>query len=440
MKYVELIKSIILTFLVLLSVSLTMIIWSYEPEYEFLEEPEVQQMAIGTEKELRDIIRPYKALYRQDNELHGSVSVVALEQSMDLLTAMDIGNIRIAKENATPQSMNKLMNEDNQIMLLFNTDVPLETLNEALKLNQNDIENMQFDRIIINTQNLRATQAIELRFINTKANVIYRAAATVDNVKELNENIKAQMENAFEYEEFTRDGELSYYLPHHNTDAFQFTYFTDETQQELLTGALFTDSPILQKNVEGNLEKYDDGMSLMTFDTSLKIMDYENPSAENSTIIAPGKLVNDTFNSINDHGGFNADFRLSSVDHVQKSAEFQLFFQGYPVYSTTTLTRIVTTWGDNRLVRYRRPYYELQTDITTVKTSQQLANGQQVIEQLDNQIANTNSIDDLVIGYFLIQDQNTRLFVLEPSWFAMSGNSWTRITLLPEGSVADGLE
>ena len=440
MKYVEPIKSIILTFLVLLSISLTLMIWSYEPDYDFLEDPDVEQIVIGEEKPFRDIVRPYKALFADNNTLHGTVSVAALDQSMDLLASLDIGNIRVAQDNATSQNINKLLNEDEQIVLFFNTTIPLETLNLVLNFNQNNVDNVQFDRIILNTKNLANTQAIELRFINTKANVIYRAAATVTNENTVRNRIQNLVRNSFEYREFERPNELSLYLPKNNTDVTQYTYFIDETSQDLLTGTLFTDAPILKKTVEGNLVKYNDSMSYMTLDTTVKTMNYVNGSAENPHVEPAAKLLNETYNFVNDHGGFNADFRLSAIDRSQKQVEYQLFFQGHPVYSSTMYTRISTVLGDNKLFRYRRPYYELKTDITTEETFKELSKGEQVIEYLNAQVASPNSIDDLVIGYLLVQDQNTGLFVLEPNWFAVSENSWTQIIPPHEGSVNIGLE
>lgn len=440
MKYVEPIKSIILTFLILLSISLTLIIWSYEPDYEFLEDPEVQQVTIGEEKDLRDIVRPYKAIYHVNEKLYGTLSIKTLDESIDLLASLDIGNIRVAQENATAQNINQLMNSKNQIVLYFNTTIPLETFNTVLSFNQNNIENVQFDRIVLNIRNIKETQTVELRFINTKTNIIYRAAATIGDEQQVNETINSLVKSSFEYSEITRNNQLSLYLPKNNMDVIQFTYFIDEIPQNLLTSALFMDASILQKTVEGSLEKYIDGMSLMTFDTKLKTMNYVNAQAESSSEEPAAKLVNDTFTFVNDHGGFNADFRLNAIDPSQKLVDYQLFFQGYPVYSTTTLTRISTTWGDNRLFRYRRPYYELDTDITTEKTIKQLLSGSQVTELMQQQIADTTGVEDVTIGYLLVQDQNTGLFILEPNWFAVNGNTWTRIAPPNEGGVNIGLE
>ena len=440
MRYVEPIKSIILTLLVLLSISLTFMIWSYEPEYEFLEEPEVQSVAIGEEVSFESIVQPYKALYVQEENLYGSVSVKAINQTMEMLSNMELGNVRIAKENASVATINNLMSDQEQVVLFFNATIPLESFSRVLHFKENDVNKILFDRMVIETSKVKSDQTVEIRFVNTKDNTIYRAAATVKSELAILNNLEELVKYSFEYEQFERENEFTFYLPKSNTDVIQFTYFIDEISQDLLKSALFTDASILQKTVEGNQEKYYDSMSLMTFDTASKTMNYVNASAENGAIESAGKLVNDTFNVVNDHGGFTADFRLSSIDVPQKMVEYQLFFQGHPVYSTSTLTRIVTTWGNDRLFRYRRPYYMLDTDITTEKTVKELESGAQVIESLNAQIEKPSSIDDLVIGYYLVQDENTSFFILQPSWFVVSGSSWTRLTPQEQGGVVNGLE
>lgn len=53
MKYIEHIKSIILLFLVLLSIVLTFSIWTYTPNLQVIEETQVDQLVVGKQKNSR---------------------------------------------------------------------------------------------------------------------------------------------------------------------------------------------------------------------------------------------------------------------------------------------------------------------------------------------------------------------------------------------------
>ena len=50
-------------------------------------------------------------------------------------------------------------------------------------------------------------------------------------------------------------------------------------------------------------------------------------------------------------------------------------------------------------------------------------------------------IDEVVIGYYLLQDQDEeKLFILEPSWFIISNNARIRISPERIGGTYRGLE
>ncbi|UZM99583.1 two-component system activity regulator YycH [Lysinibacillus sp. MHQ-1] len=76
------------------------------------------------------------------------------------------------------------------------------------------------------------------------------------------------------------------------------------------------------------LKKYTDGMSLMTLDTNLKSLNYVYPAAESSIRIEPSKLLKDSFEFINEHGGFTADFRYASTSTNKKSNGLSIIFAG----------------------------------------------------------------------------------------------------------------
>ncbi len=53
MKYIEPVKSAVLFLLVMLSVVLTFIIWTYTPDYKFIEQTEGKEILIDAQKKSR---------------------------------------------------------------------------------------------------------------------------------------------------------------------------------------------------------------------------------------------------------------------------------------------------------------------------------------------------------------------------------------------------
>lgn len=127
-------------------------------------------------------------------------------------------------------------------------------------------------------------------------------------------------------------------------------------------------------------------MSLMTLDTNLKSLNYVYPAAESGIRIEPSKLLKDSFEFINEHGGFTADFRYASTSTNKNQMDYQLYLQGLPVYSNHVITRMTTIWGDSRIFHYKRPYFSLDMDIEAEKEIKELPSGVNIAERLKTQI------------------------------------------------------
>lgn len=439
MKYIEPIKSFILLFLVLLSITLTLMIWNYEPEYAFLEEPIVDTAMIGSEKTMQQVMLPYKLMYTEDGAMKGSTSSEVLQELMQKFATFKLSHLDIQETNVSMEKMNRLLQKNRQLTLFYTTNIPVELLSTWMQMEQGDVAGIYFDRIVIDVQSVAAKQ-MNVLFISTEMKTVYRATVAFTTTAPLMPIVRHMQQEAVELKQWNRGNQLSIYLPIQSMQVPQYTYYVDEISTSLFKSVLFTDPTIVQRTVENTSEKYTDGMSLLTFDTVSKTMNYVYPAAESFNEIDMTKVAMETFNFVNDHGGFTADYRIQQLNARNHFAEYQLYLKGLPVYSLSTLTRISTTWGDNRIFRYRRPYYSLDTDITTEQSIVKLPAGQEVLTYLEKQNLSFYEVNDIVLGYYLIQNQNSRLFVLEPSWFVLSGNSWTRIAPNAVGGAIDGLE
>ncbi|WP_249664196.1 two-component system activity regulator YycH, partial [Lysinibacillus sp. D4B1_S16] len=81
-KYIEPVKSVVLFLLVMLSVILTFLIWTSTPDYKYIENTDRKEILIKPQKEMEDIIRRYKAIFRFDEGYTGTVSNNAMKNLM----------------------------------------------------------------------------------------------------------------------------------------------------------------------------------------------------------------------------------------------------------------------------------------------------------------------------------------------------------------------
>ncbi|WP_409367442.1 YycH family regulatory protein [Lysinibacillus sp. 38-6] len=438
MKYIEPVKSIVLFLLVVLSIVLTFSIWTYSPDYNVIEQTEGKEILIGTQKNVEDVIKPYKALYSIDDKLTGTVSNGAMKDIMKVFEGWNILDLVRVNNNISPTYINEMIRANNRMTVFFAGEIPFSELGSMFNFDEKELPETTFNRIIIDWTNY-TNKEVQLYFVSSSNKSLLRSHVTMTNINEFAKDIIEPAELQSPYKEIEREGYTSLYVASDKIESVKYTYYMNELSPVLFKNVLFSDPNVVQRNVESAaFEKYTDGLSLMTLDTRAKSLTYVYPTAESSERVEPSKLFQDSFEFINEHGGFTGDYRYVSSNPSKNQIDYQLYLQGFPVYSDQTTTRITTQWGDNRIFRYRRPYFSLDISEKEIK---ELPSGTEIVEKIQklNNIV-LSDIDELSIGYYLTQDENLKLFTLEPSWFIIRNGSWILLTPEMLGGVKNGLE
>jgi len=440
-KYIEQVKSISLTLLVFLSIALTFFIWTYTPNYELIEQSEIEEVTIGEKKEIVDVLKPYKLLYRLDNEWKGTVSATAMDGVMKSFSQWKVTDLLQVEPKLTVYKLNDMISEDNRFTLFFMGNVPLRVFQEVLPFNEQDLPEITFNRMIVDWDNYRSKE-LYLFFINTEEKSVYRGTVRIPNGLHFIEELVEPAKEYGNYQEIERTGAPSLFAVDEPVETIKYTYYIDETKPELFRNVLFADPNLVQRNEDSTQsEKYTDGMSLMTVDTISKTINYVYPAAESSASIAPSKLLQNSFDFVNEHGGITDDYRIMPLTGDNHQIDYLMFLQGLPVVSYETTTRLSTIWGDNRIFRYKRPYYSLEMDITSEKEIKALPSGLEVIQWINtNENLALLDLDEIVVGYYLSKSENQNLYTLEPSWFYVQDGNLFRITPEMLGGVISGLE
>lgn len=439
MKYVEQIKSFLLAFLIFLSITLTLLIWNYKPEYEQIEETQVEEVLISEPKQMQDVLRPYRVLYRQNDLFTGTVSSSVLNELYRHLITWQVSDLELIYSNISDVKMNEIVRTNNRATLFFNEEIPLQTFSNVLTFYNKDLPDASFTRLIIDWSTLEEQDQLQLLFLNTEKRLLFRGYIDLQSNRRFLAKIIEPAKQYTSYTEIERDSLRSLYVAQDPIEATQYTYLDEELSLDSFKNIVFTNPSIVQRNIESpQSEKYSDDMSWMQVDTQNKILNYVNYLAESIAPIPSTNLIFDSFEYVNEHGGFTSDFRLSSMNVGKHIIEYQLFLHGYPVYSDIT-TSIITTWGENRLFRYRRPYYSIESDVPNERLVKNLPSGEMVVDYVRNsEDYNFEEVDEIVMGYHLIQ--NPDAYIFDPSWFVISNNDWTHITPDQLGGAMNGLE
>ncbi|WP_107951467.1 YycH family regulatory protein [Lysinibacillus parviboronicapiens] len=440
MKYIEPVKSAVLFLLVMLSVVLTFIIWTYTPDYKFIEQTEGKEILIDAQKNLEDVIKPYKAIYRAEDEFTGTVSNSAMKDIMNAFKGWNILELVRVNNEISSDYVNELIRANNRMTVFFAGEIPFSAFSSIFQFADKELPETTFNRMIIDWSQYN-NKELQIFFVSSNNKSLLRSHVSIANAHQFVSDIVEPSKQYGVFKEVERDGYTSLYVANDKIESVKYTYYIVDLPLESFKNVLFTDPNIVQSNVESSTsEKYTDGMSLMTIDKRLKSLNYVYPAAESSERTEPSKLLNSSFEFINEHGGFTADYRYVSTSTSKNQLDYQLYLQGYPVYSDQATTRITTVWGDNRIFRYKRPYFSLDMDISEQEIKE-LPSGAEIVEKIHtlNNIV-LSDIDEIVLGYYLTKEENESLFNLEPRWFVIRNGAWILLTPDMLGGVKNGLE
>jgi len=439
MKYIEPVKSVVLFLLVVLSVALTFMIWTYTPNYKYIEQTEGKEILIGPQKKVADVIRPYKAIFRFDKEFTGTVSNSAMEDIMQIFEGWNVLDLMPVNNNLTAGSVNEMIRTNNCMTVFFTGEIPYSAFNTIFQFADKELPETTFNRMIIDwsTYNKKDLQVF---FISGNNESLMRSHVSLENANQFVRNIIEPAKTYGTFKEVEREGFTSLYIANDKIESTKYTHFIEE-KPELFKNVVFTNLKNVRRADESaTTEKYHDGISKMVLDSNLKSLTYVNPAAESSIRIEPSKLLKDSFEFINESGGFTDDYRLVSTGTSNNQLEYQLYLHGLPIYSEQTINRITTVWGDKRIFVYKRPYFSFGKDIESEREIKELPSGTEVVEKIKmlNNIV-LSDVDDIVVGFYLTHNQST-IVTLEPCWFVIRNGVSTRLTPEVVGGVKNGLE
>ena len=441
LKYVEQIKSIVLTLLVVLSVSLTFTIWTYTPTYKTIQHAPVLNISIAEQQRVDDVIKPYKMIASREDNMTGSMSPFDLERVVNVMKNWEISDLTLESNNLNAVGLNELIHTPDRYTLFFPDDVPFPVYDIILPFSITNPPENGFDRLIVDW-NRTENGELKIYFASSKSKTLYSAIAGNVDMNLLKQKVVSPTAEFAKFTEIQRKGKSSLFVSAQDVESIRYTYYLKEIDTNRFREALFSDPNLIRQSPVGATnEEYSDGTSLMNVNLLERTLSFVNPSAETFVPAVPSKLVFDSLDFVNEHGGWTDEYRFASINPDNQQIDYQLYLLGYPVFSDETSTKITAFWGDPGIYRYWRPYYTLDlslpfdTVISTLPSGEKASRVMKNVNELD-----FNNVDEITTGYYLTRDNDQRLLILEPSWFYLSNNQWSRISSDVLGGGKFGLE
>lgn len=441
----EVFKTIFLTILVFSSIFLTLSIWSYSPDFDSIDDLDdqtyIKDVSIPDSTELSTIIKPIQMIYYDGNQHYGSTSEKMIGDMIDEISSWDFESLQEISSNVTYEKIQSMITENGMSEFVFSDSVPFSIYNKVLHLSEDDdLPEASFDRILVEATQDNAEYS-PVYFIESDTKRVYRCSVSSVNVQQLQKKMLYVREELVSYSIVNASSTNYLYVPADETTVNYYKYYIEPLEVNTFKDTLFQDPSEVTQEYSASEEEYTDLQSILRVDKERLMLSYVNPTRDINYETTSSDLLERSLQYMNDHDGWDENYRYVDLDEVAKKTTFRLFVNSMPVFNKSGISEVTQIWNKDAIYRYDRPMFSLNLTLPDIQNTT-LPSGQEVFEQL-KQIAGFEPelLEYLLIGYKMSRDtEEQRLIILEPMWYYKYDNQWEPYTVAYSGGNDDGLE
>lgn len=417
-------KTFILIVLLGVSLLLTYGLWSYQPNYETLNDPElVNEVDIGgTEEAKKDMIVPSKMIFHSDDHYYGISNPKEQQQLFKNMQSWTMHDFETGVADGKAS-------QTYEVEVVFPNAIPMELLDTIFTFNDDvELPSWSFQRMNYTFDSDKAS--LKVQFLSESGKEQATAVINDSNHYEKLWSMVFAPEGLSEYLSFNDD----IYLPKEKVHLNKRSLTLEKIEPQEFVNALFANPSVVTRPGGGT------GDSSETYFTDtqrqMKIikdqrMEFISPYTSEDDQIDPESLLDTSVNNINEHKGWTEDYHLSDIESLANSnmVRYQMYSDGYPVYNGSNLSVIEQEWQDQTLTKYQRPLFKIKFNNPIDSDEIELPSGEEVIDYLEDNYQ-TDSVQDIQIGFklnYMDDDSYTPYVTLEPAWYMDYNGSWEEI-------------
>lgn len=441
----ETIKSIILTFLVLTSLFFTWNIWTYQPNYgEISNSNYIENNPLSNvTKKPYEVVQPDHIMIHEKIKHYATYDEIVIERIWKDIRQWELEEFKnisgeIEKQYGFNQWINReIHNSTPNFEVIFNDSIPMSALLSITDWTDEEDFNIEFDRIYIPLTNEKANRKLYLVDYEHKYVVEAQVKTVLSN---LWTEVYKEKEN---FESYVFWNGL--FLPEKPFPIHRLQYFTKSMSGEQFKNALFNDPSYVKRDVNASEFVYTDSSRQLVINEDKERVVYVNPTIDQSLTTEKGKLILQSIDFLNKHGGWLSglnDYRFEKTDQEQK-IYFRLTVRNLPVFSFSdshySITTIMQSWGKNDIALYQRPLFYLDGFIREDKTT--LPKAADIIEAIkDNPSIEADKIKRIFPAYDIQQSSRQNIVNLEPIWcIELENDKYQRLNVKKAGKGGEGI-
>ncbi|WP_261697794.1 YycH family regulatory protein [Staphylococcus equorum] len=437
MRSKELIKSIILYLLVLMSVVLTYMTWNFSPDLANVDQQDssnkdAKANTIGKplDQGMSKVVAPYQIIHSNGDDTEGMEATRSNVEE----TISPLKNQRVLHAEQMHSNHNLIIPDlsDEFLVLDFSYDMPLATyLGQALNIDAKVPNNFKFDRLLIDDNQ---DGKVKLYAVSKDRHNVVRMTTTA-KISSFAKQMKEQQKSMKPYTEIitnkdTIDKATTIFAPKAPKGLKSYHTIYNRISVDTMNSILFNDSVVVRSTKSGTAT-YNNNTGVANYSEDNEKYRYTNLSEDEDRSTNMQDSIPSTYDYINNHGGFTDDYRLFSTDNKGGELTYQMFLNGRPTFNDDDLNNIKVSWSDKGVFSYARALLKSNVTIDSGEDEIDLPGAETVRSELaNNPEIDFEEVTNMTIGYNMehkddgsdIEIQRNSEF--KPQWYVEYKGEW----------------
>ncbi|MFC4558454.1 YycH family regulatory protein [Virgibacillus kekensis] len=430
----ETVKSFILTALVGLSLLLTFGLWNYQPRVENVNSSDYEEQVDlgGLTETKQSVIEPSNYIFHSNGTPYGFTNPLDERSLYQNMQNWVLYGLRFEEGNNPPVS-------DYQVEIVFPEALSMELADSLFTFSEEvNTPTWRFKRIYITFN--RNNSTLNVIFLSEDSNQKARATVNNSNKFDILWEYVTTFEGLSEYMRVDFIDEQPVYIPRHEMEITDLNMTIRSIAAIQLVDFLFPNPEIVSRNEVDSNEVYytDDQRGMRVFQQWPSIVyEYPSQSEQSNLPVTEQQLIDWSLKNINEHKGWTDEYNLQDINTVNHTIRYQMYHDGYPVYSgaNPSLSIIEQQWQalerTQELTQYSRPLFSKNNKVDPDKIT--LQSGSEVVSYLQkSQQYNVENISDIRIGYHLsLWEESphvTQIYTMEPAWYIKNNGDWEKVS------------
>lgn len=446
-SWVESAKTVLLSLLILLSFILTSVLWSNQPQFQFIEQTEYVQLKPVQTRQLEELVTPEAIIFHFGQDRHTKVFANSgqFRNISDDMKKWYFTNLTYYP--LSEEKWEELTRQAQGMEIQFRASVPLSIFSQIFMINGEVNEQLKaVEKLWLYYQ--EDENVVYALFMSNEDKMIFRAR-TVVSPKELLETYlplgNPMPEQIMKVVKTTTDTNVSYlrrpywqvyYLPKNpwKMQKYLFNYLP-VTEDELMD-AYFLDRNLVRRIVERDKTViFTDGSRSIQLQPDTQFITYTDPAFQQvRKELTSEEKVREAINFVNKHLGWTDDYHFEKIVEDDESGSdvvtFRQFVGPYPLISSLDqrLDTITVMAEQGQVVSVNRSLIDLDKYIDNQEWM--VMSGPELFDYLRlNKKLDTNMVQNAYLGYFAKVHQG--YVELTPAWIVETLDKKTHVITTP---------